>query len=401
MEKKVKSMQMFRRPAKAIRCGDRAGLCLAQLDAAAIERGVVAAPGSVPGLTAVLALVRKVRFFRGRTDTERTFHVTLGHTTTVATAYFFGAAELNDTAVPKFDGEREYVYQEKLDEKLQWCLLKFEAKVRCQLDALVIGSHLESDAAMADACRIAFHGRLVERAEGDAIGEKIRLYKLKRKVGLVAKLGDPCVSTNGDMGVRDVVGKDLFARETNMAQFVGLRIQAETGEVGKLSSAFGKGGKFRVQFEGPTDVQPGGRLYLVYKKYAFSSSKALHQDDDCVVPADELVTPGKPPKKKVVEPPPPPPLSPKKTEDVREGVVERLKGDPLDSGRYRTVIVEGLFSAEEDQKQFVGSMVKFATGDEGVLAGPFGKAGKSKVDVDGAGTDAAVGASVTLRLPAR
>jgi hypothetical protein len=80
---------------------------------------------------------------------------------------------------------------------------------------------LESDAAMADACRIAFHGRLVERAEGDAIGEKIRLYKLKRKVGLVAKLGDPCVSTNGDMGVRDVVGKDLFARETNMAQFVG------------------------------------------------------------------------------------------------------------------------------------------------------------------------------------
>ena len=79
-----------------------------------------------------------------------------------------------------------------------------------------------------------------------------------------------------------------------------------------------------MQFEGPTDVQPGGRLYLVYKKYAFSSSKALHQDEDCVVPADELVVPGKPPKKKVVEPPPPPPSSPKKTEDVREGLVERL-----------------------------------------------------------------------------
>ena len=154
-----------------------------------------------------------------------------------------------------------------------------------------------------------------------------------------------------------------------------------------------------MQFEGPTAVQPGGRLYLVYKKYAFSSSKALHQDDDCVVPADELVTPGKPAKKKVVEPPPPP-LSPKKTEDVREGVVERLKGDPLDSGRYRTVIVEGLFTAEEDQKQFVGRVVTFATGDEGVLAGPFGKAGKSKVDVDG-GTGAAVGASVVLKLPAR
>lgn len=221
VEKKVKSMQMFRRPAKAIRCGDRAGLCLAQLDASCIERGVVAAPGSVPGLTAVLALVRKVRFFRGRTDTERTFHVTLGHTTTVATAHFFGASELNDTPVAKFDAEREYIYQERLEEPLQWCLLKFEAKVRCQLDALVIGSHLESDAAMADACRVAFHGRLVERCEGDAVGATIRLYKLKRKVGVVAKLGDPCVDAKGALGVRDVVGKDLFAKETNMAQFVG------------------------------------------------------------------------------------------------------------------------------------------------------------------------------------
>ena len=63
--------------------------------------------------------------------------------------------------------------------------------------------------------------------------------------------------------------------------------------------------------------------------------------------------------------------------------MERLKGEPLDNGRHRTVIVEGLFTAEEDQKQFVGSMVKFANGDEGVLAGPFGKAGKSKVDVEG------------------
>ena len=48
VEKKVKSMQMFRRPAKAIRCGDRAGLCLAQLDAAAIERASSPRPGSVP-----------------------------------------------------------------------------------------------------------------------------------------------------------------------------------------------------------------------------------------------------------------------------------------------------------------------------------------------------------------
>ena len=179
-----------------------------------------------------------------------------------------------------------------------------------------------------------------------------------------------------------------------------LKIQAETGEIGRLSSAFGKGGKFRVTFEQPTLVQPGGKLYLVYKKYAFSNSKALHQDSDCVVPADELEV-GKPARKKTIEPPPPPPVAvEKKTEDVREGVVERLKGDPLEgSARYRTVIVEGLFSAEEDQKTHIGFRVETATGDVGSLAGPFGKAGKSKVDFED-GTDAAVGAACVVRLPA-
>lgn len=59
LEKKVKSMQMFKRPVKSIECGDRAGLCLAQLDAQLIERGIVATPGSVPQFTAALARNRR------------------------------------------------------------------------------------------------------------------------------------------------------------------------------------------------------------------------------------------------------------------------------------------------------------------------------------------------------
>ena len=277
LEKKVKSMQMFRKAVKSIRCGDRAGLCLAQLDATVIERGIVATPGSVPGLSAALALVRRVRFFRGPAETERKFHVTLGHATTLATAYFFGAAELKGKAPPSsFDSTREYVYQELLaerpkkkgddaveddaDEPLQWCLLKFEAKVRCQLDALVIGSNLEAND-LSDKCRIAFHGRLVERADAADVGDRVRLYKLKRKVGAVAKLGDPCVDKSGERAIRDVVGKDLFAKEANMNQFIGTRLQASTGEMGKIASAFGRSGKFKVAFDGPTLVKPGGKLY--------------------------------------------------------------------------------------------------------------------------------------------
>ena len=93
----------------------------------------------------------------------------------------------------------------------------------------------------------------MERADERALGANVKLYKLKRKSGAVAKLGDPCPDARGELRargprenssaraerrpmprgaavprrlasdsgraqVRDVVGKDLFAKETNMNQ---------------------------------------------------------------------------------------------------------------------------------------------------------------------------------------
>lgn len=51
--KKVKSIQMFRKPVQSIRQGDRAGVCVTQFDAATLERGIVAHPGSVRAVQAV------------------------------------------------------------------------------------------------------------------------------------------------------------------------------------------------------------------------------------------------------------------------------------------------------------------------------------------------------------
>jgi len=85
---------MFRKPVKSAQQGDRLGLCVTNLDAALIERGIAAAPGSVPLLQNVLCMVRKVRFFKGVCKSEAKYHVSIGHTTIVATATFFGATEL-------------------------------------------------------------------------------------------------------------------------------------------------------------------------------------------------------------------------------------------------------------------------------------------------------------------
>jgi hypothetical protein len=114
--KKVKSMQMFRRPVTEARRGDRVGICIAQLDASAMERGLVAEPGSVPTITSAVrtraarqftapasarltllgsqvAAVEKIRFFKGTVPSKARFHVTLGHATVMAEVVFFGGPD--------------------------------------------------------------------------------------------------------------------------------------------------------------------------------------------------------------------------------------------------------------------------------------------------------------------
>ena len=46
--------------------GDRAGLCVTQLDAKLVERGIVCVPGSVPTFSAAIAAVERVRFYSGK-----------------------------------------------------------------------------------------------------------------------------------------------------------------------------------------------------------------------------------------------------------------------------------------------------------------------------------------------
>lgn len=96
IQKKVKSMQMFRKPVKIAKQGDRVGICVTNLDPGLIERGIAASPGSVPQLSNIICMVKKVRFFRQKCKTNTKFHISIGHSTVVANVTFFGATELAD-----------------------------------------------------------------------------------------------------------------------------------------------------------------------------------------------------------------------------------------------------------------------------------------------------------------
>lgn len=62
LERKIKSMQVFRRPTHEIRKGDRAGICVTQLDSGLIERGYACSPGSIYIVTAVLATIKRIKY---------------------------------------------------------------------------------------------------------------------------------------------------------------------------------------------------------------------------------------------------------------------------------------------------------------------------------------------------
>jgi hypothetical protein len=81
--------------------------------------------------------------------------------------------------------------------------------------------------------------------------------------------------------------------------------------------------------------------------------------------------------------------------DTREGVIDSFKDEKCTHGRHTMAIVRGLFTPEESVRTFVGARVAADTGDTGVIAGPFGKAGKCRVEFV-AGTDATEGSRVRL-----
>ena len=63
IDKKIKSMQMFRKPVSKVAQGDRVGICLPQLDAKKIERGIAAKPRSVKTFDLALVIVRRVPYY--------------------------------------------------------------------------------------------------------------------------------------------------------------------------------------------------------------------------------------------------------------------------------------------------------------------------------------------------
>lgn len=216
MTKKIKSVQMFRKPVSGAMQGDRVGVCVTQFDPKMLERGVVCSPGSLRTLYAAVISVRKIGYFKGSLATRAKFHITVGHETVMAKVTFFGLPPVDSSEPPSdtkppasqacslekpFNFDREYFYQDEYvtgqgeaslgPNPEQWALLEFERPVTCPSLCLVIGSKLDTDI-HANACRLAFQGRLLQGFEDKNYGETalpcLHIYKTKQREGQVERV---------------------------------------------------------------------------------------------------------------------------------------------------------------------------------------------------------------------
>ncbi|XP_075997360.1 selenocysteine-specific elongation factor [Genypterus blacodes] len=293
--KKVKSVQMFRKPVPGAMQGDRVGVCVTQFDPKLLERGVVCTPGSLHTLHAAVISVRKIGYFKGSLATRAKFHITVGHETVMGKVTFFG---LPPAAVPEpptdnqpppaelpdapFTFDREYFYQDEYAtgqgetgsglEPQQWALVEFERAVTCPSLCLVIGSKLDSDI-HANACRLAFQGRLLQGFEDKSYAEsalpRLRIYKTKHKEGQVERVTDDYT----------VIGRNLFKKETNLQLFLGLKVTLSTGESGVIEGGFGQSGKFKIRVQEGLLPETKQTLSSSSKKKGKGGSKGGSEDE--------------------------------------------------------------------------------------------------------------------------
>jgi len=138
----------------------------------------------------------------------------------------------------------------------QWAALLFETPITAPVGSLIIGSKLDSDV-NANVCRLAFYGRLTEPLPSADVHElrRLNIYRLKEKQGVIDRV-ESKPEPGAPAGPIVVVGRALFKKETDMSQFVGLRVHTRAGQEGVIESSFGKSGKFKAAFARPQCIDP-------------------------------------------------------------------------------------------------------------------------------------------------
>lgn len=275
--KKIKSMQMFRKPVSTAKQGDRLGICVAQFDPKLMERGIVCLSGVANFTTCVIITINRVKYFRYPIKSKSKFHVTIGYETVMASILLFKSN--NET----FNFSNEYSYENDLPETIDssdhyFALLEFEKPVLVVRNSKLIGLKLDLDMNTPN-CRIAFYGDMLSYCDCKTnlqdFKDKLKVFKTKRKIGTI----DRVVTDN------TIIIKNMFKKQTDLNCFLLLEVRLSTGEMGKIECSFGQNGKVKVGLKDmlfPNTMlllndKKNVEVILEFKKFVFDKLKKIYQ----------------------------------------------------------------------------------------------------------------------------
>uniref|UniRef100_A0A182STV8 Tr-type G domain-containing protein n=1 Tax=Anopheles maculatus TaxID=74869 RepID=A0A182STV8_9DIPT len=285
LQRKVKSIQMFRKTYQTIRQGDRAGICITQFDPKSLERGIVCASNYVHYVNAAIVRLCSVRYYKRPIKSKAKFHITCGYETVVATVLLFSGEQESFSAAQQYEYVEEMTTNDQQDQQRNvFALLEFETPVLAFQNALIIGSKLDSDVHTAD-CRIAFSGRLAHIIRDSKYTEtvlpELQIYKHKTKTGSIQRV----------VSESELIAVGLFKKSANNRQaFVGLSISLSSGERGIIQDTFGASGKVKLHFAQPVAAEVLERIgqkgpsregeikvELKFKKFLFRKNAKLQK----------------------------------------------------------------------------------------------------------------------------
>lgn len=308
--KKVKGIQVFKKPVTEAKKGDRCGVCIAQFDQVGkFERGVACKKNKAKWAKSVILELNAVKYYKKHICSKEIFHVTVGHSTRTAKISLFKIDndgqdvqfKINDEnkevqtmetdLVGEYSRENKYLFvnenrtlgagdsqsKEKLFVKLDFGekpILFFE-------ESLFIASKLDFDSNNTDNahldnnCRLAFHGKNLDYNFSPDV------FKIKFREGTVDKLYD----------ADTIIVKSMFKKETNLSLFKDMNVVLETGERGRIIGPFGKSGKIKVELLDEIEMETLEKLdvgvsnekpekikvHLRFMKKAFDKSAGLIQ----------------------------------------------------------------------------------------------------------------------------
>ncbi|XP_018645086.1 selenocysteine-specific elongation factor,putative [Schistosoma mansoni] len=261
IQKKIKSIQRFRQPIQSIVPGDRAGICVPQLDSNLLERGLVgditSTDNLIPCYACILSNVKKVSYYKLSIKSQSRLHIFIGQETVLSSLTFFTKIKLdNHLNNPcEFDKTIMYQYIDEISNEIG-VPYRDESAVQC-----------------------------------------FQVCKSKTRRGQLERIVNP----------RMCIVNGLFKRETNWDIFIGLRayLIIKSNEdsssndnhiqriYGYIESSFGQSGKCRLALENdlPDEIlaqysskagrkqisQPDIEVILEFKKNIFDPQRRVIQ----------------------------------------------------------------------------------------------------------------------------